>query len=629
MSPLLASTPELTGEEGCHRMWPRALKELQIGMKRFALKTQERVDLLADPTIVNKNQAPPANINIALRRTDNKTFRCRLVNNIHALKLSHRFSILIAVFIVGLAIYGVWSFKILNDLKVNGDLYHRIVQGKDLVADILPPPEYILESYLTTLQLASENDKSEQQRLIEKLKALKNDYEVRHAFWLTENLEREVRDEFLTNAHEPAVTFFAVVFNDLIPAVQRSDSTAISAALLRTKTLYDAHRKAIDRVVELMIQRTAADELSANVQIRAATYQLIFIFAAAIVGCIVITMVIVRGVLTDLGGEPSYAREVVKIIASGDLTYLIDVNPKHGDSMMASIKEMQSQLGQLVSKIHLNAESVAASAHQLATSANQVSASASIQSQATSSVAAAVEELSVSIEHVSNNAITAKSIATESGLRAEQGGAQARDATDEMLRIADAVNETGLHMNALGVDALNISQIAEVIKAVADQTNLLALNAAIEAARAGDQGRGFAVVADEVRNLAQRTAKSAEEITAMIDTIQSRTNDASASMEKGSQRVAHGVNLVRHAGESMQQIGESSTRVVDAVGDISQALVEQKHASNEIAQSIERAAQITKENSAAVLGIASAAQNMEQLAQSLHHSVAGFKVVAR
>ena len=551
------------------------------------------------------------------------------MNNIHALKLSHRFSILIAVFIVGLAIYGVWSFKILNDLKVNGDLYHRIVQGKDLVADILPPPEYILESYLTTLQLASENDKSEQQRLIEKLKALKNDYEVRHAFWLTENLEREVRDEFLTNAHEPAVTFFAVVFNDLIPAVQRSDSTAISAALLRTKTLYDAHRKAIDRVVELMIQRTAADELSANVQIRAATYQLIFIFAAAIVGCIVITMVIVRGVLTDLGGEPSYAREVVKIIASGDLTYLIDVNPKHGDSMMASIKEMQSQLGQLVSKIHLNAESVAASAHQLATSANQVSASASIQSQATSSVAAAVEELSVSIEHVSNNAITAKSIATESGLRAEQGGAQARDATDEMLRIADAVNETGLHMNALGVDALNISQIAEVIKAVADQTNLLALNAAIEAARAGDQGRGFAVVADEVRNLAQRTAKSAEEITAMIDTIQSRTNDASASMEKGSQRVAHGVNLVRHAGESMQQIGESSTRVVDAVGDISQALVEQKHASNEIAQSIERAAQITKENSAAVLGIASAAQNMEQLAQSLHHSVAGFKVVAR
>jgi len=610
-------------------MWPRALKELQIGMKRFALKTQERVDLLADPTIVNKNQAPPANINIALRRTDNKTFRCRLVNNIHALKLSHRFSILIAVFIVGLAIYGVWSFKILNDLKVNGDLYHRIVQGKDLVADILPPPEYILESYLTTLQLASETDKSEQQRLIEKLKALKNDYEVRHAFWLTENLEREVRDAFLTNAHEPAVTFFAVVFNDLIPAVQRSDSTAISAALLRTKTLYDAHRKAIDRVVELMIQRTAADELSANVQIRAATYQLIFIFAAAIVGCIVITMVIVRGVLTDLGGEPSYAREVVKIIASGDLTYLIDVNPKHGDSMMASIKEMQSQLGQLVSKIHLNAESVAASAHQLATSANQVSASASIQSQATSSVAAAVEELSVSIEHVSNNAITAKSIATESGLRAEQGGAQARDATDEMLRIADAVNETGLHMNALGVDALNISQIAEVIKAVADQTNLLALNAAIEAARAGDQGRGFAVVADEVRNLAQRTAKSAEEITAMIDTIQSRTNDASASMEKGSQRVAHGVNLVRHAGESMQQIGESSTRVVDAVGDISQALVEQKHASNEIAQSIERAAQITKENSAAVLGIASAAQNMEQLAQSLHHSVAGFKVVAR
>ena len=69
------------------------------------------------------------------------------MNALHNLNLVYRFAVLIVCMVIGFASYGLWSFKTLNDLKVNGPLYQRIVQGKDLVADILPPPEYILESY--------------------------------------------------------------------------------------------------------------------------------------------------------------------------------------------------------------------------------------------------------------------------------------------------------------------------------------------------------------------------------------------------------------------------------------------------------------------------------------------------
>ena len=66
-----------------------------------------------------------------------------------------RFLILIGCFVAGFSLYGAWSFKALNEIQVNGPIYQRIVQSKDLIADILPPPEYIIESYLVCLQMAN------------------------------------------------------------------------------------------------------------------------------------------------------------------------------------------------------------------------------------------------------------------------------------------------------------------------------------------------------------------------------------------------------------------------------------------------------------------------------------------
>lgn len=59
--------------------------------------------------------------------------------------IARRLLLLVGVFVAGLAIYGLWSFRTLHTLKVNGPVYQHIAQGKDLVADILPPPNYIID----------------------------------------------------------------------------------------------------------------------------------------------------------------------------------------------------------------------------------------------------------------------------------------------------------------------------------------------------------------------------------------------------------------------------------------------------------------------------------------------------
>jgi aerotaxis receptor len=267
------------------------------------------------------------------------------------------------------------------------------------------------------------------------------------------------------------------------------------------------------------------------------------------------------------------------------------------------------------------------SAAQDLTASSAMSAQAAVkQSEAAVGMAAAVEELSVSIDQVSDHAREANDVSRESGDLSREGGRVIHSTADEIGHIAESVQGSAKTISELEGYSAEISTIVGVIKDIADQTNLLALNAAIEAARAGEQGRGFAVVADEVRKLAERTANSTQQITAMIDKVQSGSRRAVEEMEASVKRVSDGVELAHQAGNSISGIQSAAARVMQAVADIDRALKEQGVASRDIARNVEQVAQMTEQGSQSSRHVSGVAGEVVQLSGELKRLADLFKL---
>lgn len=522
----------------------------------------------------------------------------------------------------GFVIFGIGTWKTLDQTKIGGAAYGRIALYKDLVADILPPPNYIIESYLTVLLLADPGHADEREALLKHLGELRGEYDTRHRFWTEQALPDELRKNFLEQAHAPAKKFFETVDGKLLPALKTGQAATVNAAVRELEGLYSQHRQAIDRVVKLAGEEQVVVESGADTLVRRSTWVLLGIFVLSVAATLAVNLVFGRSIRAGIDD----AKKALAEIATGNLS--VTVSSQRGDELghlLQSLNATVQQLRRTVSDIYAAAESVGSSSTQLMAGMGGIADASSAQSLAVASVAATVEEMSEGISQMAAVSASSKVRATDAEASCNSGSAEIETTVTVVEKLAREVQATAESIKILGEDSNQISSIVSSIREIADQTNLLALNAAIEAARAGETGRGFAVVADEVRKLAERTASSTDQIASMIAQIQSGIAEAVCSMSNGSEQARTSIEVVHRARHTMIDIAGETSALMREIAEIADSLEAQRTGSASIAEEIEKIADASNSNSASIQQVAATARDMSGTAQGLRDAVAFFK----
>jgi methyl-accepting chemotaxis protein len=317
------------------------------------------------------------------------------------------------------------------------------------------------------------------------------------------------------------------------------------------------------------------------------------------------------------------------VTTTRDLDFTHRLNLKTDDEIGQAVQAYEGLLGKLQQsfrEIQERIDGIYTAAAGMSRSAGEISTSSMTQSDSAAGMAASIEEMTVSVNHIATRATEVGNHAANSGKEAEKGAEVILTTVERMNHIAETVRTSAEAITNLKTLGENISSTVTVIKEVADQTNLLALNAAIEAARAGEQGRGFAVVADEVRKLAERTAKSTEEIATLLGRVQDGAINASRSMDDAVAAVSAGVESARSAGDAIEKIQNGANDMVGMVSEITDAVKEQSVASTHIAQEVERIAQMAEENSAESANTADGARQLDEMALAIKSAVSVYRV---
>ena len=577
---------------------------------------------------------------------------------------------------VGLAISQGLQWNTLSTLKVGGPVYTEIVNGKDLVADILPPPLYVVQAY--ALANESINQPGRFADNVKKIRSLHNDFNTRIDYWKGIDLPAEERSVLNGEVIPTGNAFWKIIDQDF-NSLDASDAVKTKTVLGSLMNAYYIHDATVGKLVTISNDISSATEKAQsakgawlqNIGLGSAIGALLLFIAGIVVilkraiaplsrmtefmsematGNLELpvpysdrqdeigTMAAAMALFQDAGLEKRrmeaetkafneqrrlerMAREQENVAAAADMKLVVE-NLGAGLQRLAdcNIRDTIDQPFNATFESIRKDFNTSLAAFQLTlekvmTSTAEIQESSSEMQSAAEDMAKRSEQQAASVEQTAAALEEITATVANSSNRAEDTRSLATEAHECATNSASVVQDAISAMQRIEKASGEISQIISVIDEIAFQTNLLALNAGVEAARAGDAGKGFAVVAMEVRELAQRSATAAKEIKTLINNSAKEVNT--------------GVKLVGQTGDALMRI-EGFVAAIDVnIDAIATGVHEQSSGLKEISRAVNQLDQMTQKNAAMAQETSALSDTLAKEAQALSGLVHKFQLNRR
>lgn len=503
-------------------------------------------------------------------------------------------SLRVSLAVIGIAGLLATLFVLVQALVSFRSLDQAARQGfiaKDVVADILPPPLYLVE-YRLLLSRAVEQTVSLTVAQSE-ARRLESEFKSREAHWRA-NPPFGLEKWLLGEQRSLALQMFDVGQTGVLTHLKQGNTDAARAALAKVDSLYDQHRQAVDATVSaangLVSEST---ELFAAAGSSGTRHMVLFALTmlAATLWCY---LKVRSSILKPVSECVHHAQSV----AEGDLTLTINVERKDELGVLQNaLVVMSGQLRQMVDQVHTSVETIQNAAGEISSGNDDLSERTQEQASALEQTSATMEEMTAALKNSADHAASAAEYAAQARRNAESGG--------------EVLSQTISAMQDITSSSKKITDIITVIDSIAFQTNLLALNAAVEAARAGEHGRGFAVVASEVRSLSQRCATAAGEVKALIEESVRNVSTGSQLVNASGSTLGNIVSGIQKAGDVITELAASGRQQAEGIDQVNKAVIQIDEA--------------TQQNAALVEQIASASKLMSDQAVDLARLVSRFK----